>query len=281
MRIRRGFILHTVLWTIVVASTLALSAELGGRDGIDASRNRMNAERAAWRAQGCASEMLALLDERLRRTTDASEQARVWIGLAAEVEALAPALEEDCVATLHPTGTRLDMNSASEESIRGLLGAVGVGSASSEILESLRLRKRLGPLQAREELGSLRGLDRFPAVVELLDVRDGPVNFWHASPAVLATVPGFNPQVIQSVLRIRERGRLVLDLREVADGLAREDIAEFAEHFSESSRRITLLPVGWDLRARVAVGSPTIERTEEWALRRTEGRLVMVGRRVW
>src|SRR5260221_14794449 len=55
IRDRRGYATLLVLWLLVIASSVGLSAVLTGRDEYHFARNRFEAERAQWRAHGCAS----------------------------------------------------------------------------------------------------------------------------------------------------------------------------------------------------------------------------------
>src|SRR5258706_6041607 len=51
IRDRRGYATLLVLWLLVIASSVGLSAVLTGRDEYHFARNRFEAERAQWRGQ--------------------------------------------------------------------------------------------------------------------------------------------------------------------------------------------------------------------------------------
>src|SRR5258708_28776719 len=53
IRDRRGYATLLVLWLLVIASSVGLSAVLTGRDEYHFARNRFEAERAQWRRHGC------------------------------------------------------------------------------------------------------------------------------------------------------------------------------------------------------------------------------------
>src|SRR5258706_16481998 len=56
IRDRRGYATLLVLWLLVIASSVGLSAVLTGRDEYHFARNRFEAERAQWRAPRRANE---------------------------------------------------------------------------------------------------------------------------------------------------------------------------------------------------------------------------------
>src|SRR4029078_2268776 len=68
-RSRQGFALVAILWVLTVASVLGAGAALQGRDAYSAARNRLNAQRAYWIAEGCAAEALASADRILASST--------------------------------------------------------------------------------------------------------------------------------------------------------------------------------------------------------------------
>src|SRR5258708_19337143 len=56
IRDRRGYATLLVLWLLVIASSVGLSAVLTGRDEYHFARNRFEAERAQWRAPRWSNE---------------------------------------------------------------------------------------------------------------------------------------------------------------------------------------------------------------------------------
>src|SRR5258706_6656725 len=65
IRDRRGYATLLVLWLLVIASSVGLSAVLTGRDEYHFARNRFEAERAQWRAHCRCSETGDPVDRRL------------------------------------------------------------------------------------------------------------------------------------------------------------------------------------------------------------------------
>src|SRR5260221_5751823 len=76
IRDRRGYATLLVLWLLVIASSVGLSAVLTGRDEYHFARNRFEAERAQWRAHGCASEAEAAGGQILQAPSSKRERTR-------------------------------------------------------------------------------------------------------------------------------------------------------------------------------------------------------------
>jgi type II secretory pathway component PulK len=120
----------TTLWLLSVGSVLAMAFALAGRDSFNATTNRVNLERARWRALGCARRAQAAIDLALESTVNAQEAASAWRDVYKAIDA-SPLLST-CDIAIEAAGSRLDLNGVSDESIARLVSAVyGVARADS------------------------------------------------------------------------------------------------------------------------------------------------------
>src|SRR5260221_10005812 len=77
IRDRRGYATLLVLWLLVIASSVGLSAVLTGRDEYHFARNRFEAERAQWREHASGNEAEAAVGENLEAASSNRERASV------------------------------------------------------------------------------------------------------------------------------------------------------------------------------------------------------------
>src|SRR5262245_8446055 len=151
-RVREGFAMLTVLWVITVASIVALGGALVGRNAVNATRNRIQMERAFWTAMGCARRAQAEIDDRLQTATTIEEASLRWRTLDRQVLPLMA--NAACDASLEAAGTRLDMNAASPEMVLRLLRALGYGDKALEMVDALEDWR--DPDDTRRPLGAER-----------------------------------------------------------------------------------------------------------------------------
>src|SRR5262249_36010687 len=189
---------------------------LVGRLAVDTARNRTELERAYWIATGCASRARAAIDALLRDGTTDDARAAVWRSLDRRV-ASAIAFEPACRVELVAVGTRLDVNSASDEMISRLLASLGISDAASrEMTDALadwkdsadvpraagggaerswyaaeqRELPRVGPIADARELARVRGFERIADFDSVLGTDGGRVSLATAPVPVLMSVPG-------------------------------------------------------------------------------------------
>src|SRR6476646_4146783 len=79
---RRGVALLTVLWVVTVSSIITAGMLLQSRDAVGTAQNRRALARAAWRASGCAAELMARIDDTLRLSPQRNE---TWQALDASI----------------------------------------------------------------------------------------------------------------------------------------------------------------------------------------------------
>src|SRR5260221_7951073 len=78
IRDRRGYATLLVLWLLVIASSVGLSAVLTGRDEYHFARNRFEAERAQWRAPGPCIDGEASVGQNLQTAPSNRNRTRRW-----------------------------------------------------------------------------------------------------------------------------------------------------------------------------------------------------------
>jgi len=302
---RRGIALLTVLWVLSVAGAIALTADSGGRDGLDAARHRVARTRAAWEAQGCAALALSQADALYRGADEGPDRTRVWLDLSQGELLSARAEYPDCEPTLESAGARFAINFATGDEIRAFLGAAvpprevsGVADAVEDWLDeddivrgtgaeyawySARDRSppRNGAFRAPEELLSVRGLEERVALAYLVSTDPAPIDILHARPEVLLTVPGFTNGLVSAIISRRAEGWRPTSLRDLSSIVDAGAAATFESRFVEAARATALEPSAWILTATVRSEHGLAERSEEWRVARRRSGLVVEGRRLW
>ena len=302
---RRGFALITVLWVMTLAAVVALASELAGRDAYDAGRNRVFAERAHWLALDCMARTHALIDAVLGSTTDAWEVANLWRTLDAHVSGDGFLNVPGCSVRMEATGTRLDVNAASDTLLLGVFTEAGYGQQANAMLDALRdwtdsdnvarplgaeadwyaqrgrPTPRNGPIADIRELGLVRGFESaIPALEPFLTAQPGSLSLPNASLAVLAVVPGFTPEALDRLAQMRETGEPITDLASFASSLSPDGLSQMEAHFDQISRTVTVDPDAWIVTATGVAGAPTVTTTLEYRFARAGNRAVAVQRRV-
>lgn len=294
--------LLTVLWSLALAATLALSARLGGADAITASHNRVATERGRWEAAGCVNVAVAALDAAFDAEPDEHRRDRLWASLDRSFSA-----SEDrsrCDVHIEPVGHRLDLNGATGAQILAVLTAAGVGGQASVLSESIldwrdadetprpsgaerswyanagRPSPRNGDFLAREELSLVRGFDDHRWLLDLFDVESGPILATRASPAVLAAVPGFSADVRHHLATASASGD-VRSLQDLLPFLPPDARSDLLSDFDGAARAVTFLPGAWSVSASVAVGAPPVVTHVRARLQRTSRRLHIAEVRSW
>lgn len=213
---RSGFALFTVLWLIVALSVVTTLALGTGRLGRWESANRIALRRGRWAADACLEIFLG----------------RYAAQGAAPLDSVDLGSGTWCRARIEDSEAKLNINTASDSALAAVLGndtlaaalldwrdpddsARAGGAERTWYLLMRRTPPRNGPLASVAELRLVRGFDSVMVVRadSLLTVRgSGHLNVNDASPAVLATLPGFTPFVLDVVLRARAERRSFSDL---------------------------------------------------------------------
>ena len=296
----RGFAMLSVLWAVVIVSTLVLATTIAGRDAFDAGRNRANVSRAYWSANDCAERARLVIDNALARTDVPPERA--WRDLDAIVHADPLAAGSACETTLEATGTRLDVNAASPEELARLFTALGRqdafllvdavedwrdadddvlpnGAEAAWYAAAHRPSPRNAPFMDDAEVSRVRGLED-GATQRYLTVEPGPICIPTASAPVLLSLPGVTDEMASAIIAMRAQGQQIEDLAAFSYSLSSAARDSLLTHFQEISRRTTLNPEAWIVTASARSGYPAVEARVELRLLRTNRRAVVVRRRV-
>jgi type II secretory pathway component PulK len=298
---RRGFALLTVLWVLTAASAVSLAVALAGRESHAASRNRISATRAYWRAVGCAERARWAIDDVLQRATDGQVRDSVWRMLDRSVmNSVAP--DTVCSVRIEAAGTRLDVNAADGSMLERLFDAAGMadaweltasvqdwideddaerpgGGESGWYRAAGRVRPRNGPLASPSELPLVRGFEQ-ANLDSVIDVEAGRISIATAREPVLAALPGFTPGVRQFILDRRATMRQIRDLRELTDIVPRTDADSVIAHFPELARLASVDPDAWIVTATSWVGTPAVASVVEIRIVRAGDRAAVERRRV-
>ena len=299
---RTGFALVSVLWAMVGAGLLAVTATLAARDASYSARNRIAAERALWIAHDCGERAHAAIDE-LLRDAHQGDEGTIWPMLGSQLLDVPLTHAEGCDMTLEAAGTRLDINSASDLELLALFRAMGrpdaealadalldwrdmdnvprpSGAEASWYASAQKPLPRNGNLADVRELKLVRGFSDL-AFDSLLGTEPAPLALNSAPLAVLASVPGFGPEVLQRVAQRRADGRPILDVLTLVAGLSEQATRDLLAQYPEIMRRTTVDPVAWTVTARGHAGLPAVHSVVELRLGRAGRRAVILRRRTW
>jgi type II secretory pathway component PulK len=270
----------TMLWVMAVAAVVAATGVLAGRLAVHASRNRAELERAYWTAAGCASRTRALIDALLRDGTTGDAATVVWRTLDRRVTS-AMRLDHACDVQLEALGTRVDVNTASDEMVARLLSALGVPeSRSREMVDALadwkdsddvaraagaerswyvaehREQPRNGPIADVRELARVRGFERISDFDSVLGVDGGRVSLATAPVSVLMSISGVTRETAETIAQLREQGEPVGDLLAVTGLVSSSSADSLTARYADAAHVSTATPDGWILTVRTSSGFP-------------------------
>lgn len=273
---RDGFVMLTVLWVLAVAAMIVMTTVVAGRTSVDATRNRVQLERARWAAVGCARRAQAAIDSVLRDANTDDDDVRAWRILDRGV--LASPLVRDCDLTIEAAGTRLNLNAATDEMIVDLLRAVGYGDEAQEMVSALSDSRppRAGPLPDLRALTLVPGFDDLGRLEPFVSVEPGRVSLATAPIPVLMSVPGFTRELAERIVVLRDMGTPISDLASTVDDLSDMAAAALAASYPDALRMTTPDPDAWLIRARARRGLPPMEVVLQWRIIRQSRRTVVV-----
>jgi type II secretory pathway component PulK len=304
-RCRRGFALLVVLWVMVSAAALATIGAMIGRDAIHAGRNRVNGERALWRAEECLARARAAIDALLVSTANVPGLgSRVWRALDTAIASNPRLLAPQCAARLDAAGNRVDLNGP-DEPIARVLTLVAGNARAGALLDALldwrdtdttarprgaeapwysghaRHLPRNDSLADLRELTRVHGFEQFEGLAAILGVEPGRISINTAPPAVLLAVPGFTVETVAKILEWRLKGWQVTDLLALQSALPRMAADSLLARFPDIARTTTLEPEAWILTSIGIAGFPAETARVELRLVRTDRRAAIVRRRSW
>ena len=303
-RQRRGFAMLTVLWVIILATIVALAGALVGRNGVNATRNRIQMERAFWAAAGCARRLQATIDETLRSAPNIDDASHRWRTLDRQILHSSVVAGPGCEYSLEAAGTRVDINTSSDEMIARLLVVLGHGDHASEMVDALgdwrdtdAIRRPLGvernwylsvgrmpprddSLADVRELSRIRGFEDIAGLDSVLTTEHGRISFATAPVSVLMAVPGFTRETAERVVELRDAGTPLGDLIQLPRLLSKAARDELLAHYAEIARITTVDPDAWVLTVRAQNGLPPSTVAVEWQLVRAGPRVMATRMRV-
>ncbi len=312
---RRGFALLAVLWIVIAATALAMSAHAVARQALGGASNRAALHRARWRAADCLERARATIGEALV-LNQASDRASLpsafgsvsysWrtVDRAVANSRLLPAAS--CAVRTEAAGSRIDANTADEELLQALFASLRIPSARSDsLVDALldwrdsddiarplgaerawyaaeeRLLPRNGPIANTRELRLISGFEALPGIDSVLGVEPGRISLETAPIPVLAALPGFGSEVVGRIAELRSLGAPVPDLM-VLGGLVSPAAREaMLARYADLVRLMTLEPDAWIVTATGHAGAPTVAYTVEVRLVRAGARAAIVRRRSW
>ena len=215
---RRGFALLTVLWSLVALATLAGASFSLARRGTMVTGNRIQLTRAAWAREACGEIVAArFAADRAVREVDTVDLGRgTW-----------------CRAMVSDPAASVNVNLASADLLKCLLGdsladplldwrdADGVprlfGAEAEWYRAGRRVSPRNGPLVDIAELRLVRGFERLPIerLAGLTTRGTGGLNPNLVLRAVLEALPGFEAEIVETLIARRNMGMPVSSLDEL------------------------------------------------------------------
>lgn len=299
----RGFALIAVLWVMVGIASLALVASLAARDSVRAATNRADLARARWIAEGCVERARAAISTALVDAQSEGPGGKTWRTID-RIAAASP-FTQGCDVTIVPAGAALDANAADGDELRRLFVAAGYPASSADSMADALLdwrdadddprpsgieaagyramhrpAPRNAPLADVRELALVRGLDH-PGLDTLLTVEPGHVLLDRAPLAVIASLPGFTPEAVARLARVRDETGRAPELAALADALSPGARDPLLRSYQELATTTAAEPDAWIVTARGHAGAPPLTAAVEVRLVRAGARAAVVRRRSW
>lgn len=283
---RRGFVLITVLWTMVLLSVVAGLAVSVARQGFLASRNRIVLARAEWAAEGC----LALVRQQLAdtpglRLVDTTRLGRTaWC--RADVTDPASAIHPGLLDSVSLVGMLGDTIRAASflDWTDGDTISRPAGAEHSWYAARQRTPPRNGPVASVDELTMIRGFETIPA--EWLDRRftvhgSGRLNPNLANAEVLAAIPGLGTGVARQLRSRRQFGQEVRSLDQLALMVAPTERTAMEAHWGALTQRLEFSPSHLVVHLEGGVDGYALRARETVLLAMLPERVAILRREVW
>jgi DNA uptake protein ComE-like DNA-binding protein len=248
-RARRGFTMLTVLWVMSVAAAIAMTGNIAGRATIDAAVDRVEVRRARWLATGCARRAQASIDLAL---IDANTRALTWRTLATAI-ADSPVLG-DCELHLEASGTRIDLNSATEEMYARLFSLAGVGGDPAALAANVIAARDTAAFADAADLSRVAGLSDHSAIDSLVSIEEGRVSLASATSSALRAVPGITAEAAAAIVARRVAGNPIADLSDILGAISESAADSLLQRFPDAVRLTTAQPDAWIIHARARAG---------------------------
>lgn len=272
----RGYALISVLWMVAGASALGFALSGTAREAAATSQTRVALARAEWAADGCLAQARARLVAALEaENVRWLRSDRVAWNTVDRVIAKEPM--PGCTVTARAVGSRVDINAQDQVGLRDIFRGAGVDEAEADSLaaavidwrdpdsvagpggaeagwyvERSSLPPTNRPFASVDELRQVRGMAALDWLDDVFDVEPGPLSINHASPRVLALLPGFSGAVIANTLRARQRGTPIGAFTELAARLNSEEQEGVTRALPHLVQVAVLIPGTWVLEASTA-----------------------------
>lgn len=281
---RDGYALLAVLWIAFGASALAFAVSMEAKAAVDTGRNRVALAKAEWAAEGCMAVLREVATRRLQAAiTEGSEAVRTQWNRLNELLAEAPAIREaGCRIAARPLGARVALSTATPATVRRLLRQAVVPEARADSLAAAIVAWRQGmdrPIRSLRELRTISGFDA--GLDTLFDLEPAPISLHHASPAVLALVPGLDAAAADTIVRAVQRGRSFASFLALTEALSPESRARLDQDGTGLAGAVSLQTPAWLIELRAARGQPPITAVIETRIGFGGTGIVIEGRRSW
>jgi len=270
-RKRTGFAMLTVLWVITVATISTIAFALTGRVSIDAARNRVHHQRAYWLAIGCARKTQSTIDATLRDAINDAAANRAWRTL----DAIATSASHDtaCTIALEAAGTRIDINTATDEMLLRLAADQQLPNADALVARIDSARDSTRSVVLLDDDRHLRALlsSLAPSFDSTLTTEPGRLSLANAPASALVATPGISRETADAIVDLRTSNGPLDALTNILGHLSATAADSLIARFPDAQRLTTPDPDAWLLRVSASSGTPPATVALQW-------RLVRVGR---
>jgi type II secretory pathway component PulK len=280
---RRGFVLLSVLWTLVILAVVAGLALRLAATGAGATSNRAVLTRGEWAREACLELLLSRYAENPAvRLVDMTDLGRgTW-----------------CRVELEDAGARIDLNLASADVLRAVVGSDSLsdalldwrdpdgaprplGAEAEWYRRNGRRTPRNGPLAAVEELQLVRGFEGpvYLRLRPLLAVTgESRVNLNAVPVDLLRALPGLGSEAVQVVIQRRAAGLSLQGSDQLASLLSRAGRTELLQNYQDLDREVVYSPVRFFATAEGGVKGSHAVSMERVILIPAGGRLAVIRR---
>ena len=283
---RRGFVLITVLWTMVLLAVVAGLALSVARQGFLASRNRIVLARAEWAAEGC----LELLRQRLHGAPSLRLLDTTRLGATgwcrAEVTDPASAIHPGLLDSVSLVALLGDTVRAASflDWTDGDTVSRPAGAERSWYVARRRTPPRDAPVASVRELTMIRGFEDVP--IALLDRRftvhgSGRLNPNLADAGVLAAIPGLGAGVARQLRSRRQFGQEARSLDQLAMMVSPTERGAMEAHWGALTQRLEFSPSHLLVQLEGGVDGYALRARETVLLAVLPERVAILRREVW
>ena len=291
---RRGFVLLTVMSVVAGTVALGLLVVREAQAFVLTVSNRNAHTLSRWHALDCISRARSALED---DKTVATSVATTWSHLDEFLQVAASVSQSQyCSLSATALGDGINVNAATPHELKRLLFALEIRPAKADSLidalldwrdpdseprafgaeaEWYAATNRAGPrnglLRNTRELSLVRGYENLPTVVRMFTTDGARASLVHSPRAVLASLPGFTPELADEVIRRRSRGSLPSSILELAYALSGASRDSLMLRQGELAARVTIEPDGWVLVSQGRVGGSPVTSVLAVTVARIEG----------